>query len=466
MKLKRFLALAVIACVAFAAATFAPSFVPTKASAAETVTKLAGYDYTTEYILREFGLEKIGGNSTLTGGRTVKYRLVKDGETDVAANTAEYAESTEITAGSTVKFLRANCTYKFTVTADGTDTEYFVETVDADAITEIATVYSETALSAENQAAMNEYAATLKTSSTFKFSELKDKTPLAKIVSNKYFDVTSMKVTVHYYVPGASSWSTTTATTISGASFSTTKVGEYAFYFTFTDPLNNADDTSELVMGNNGFWTDADEDGEIDYANDEFVIPVFHFTVGESSKPEVSVTVSEKAFLDLEYKIDAFNITATDYSTKYTLYFIPEGATGAYVDKTSDAYDIENKGDVDYIAAVTGNTSVKDVTDILDVSTLKFTPTEKGYYYAKLLIYNNSGYSDEIMSYAIACLDEYKEVVPETQFFKYNVTSIVFLSISAVCFIGIIVVLLIKPKNTKDLEVKGDADKKDEKKSK
>ena len=70
------------------------------------------------------------------------------------------------------------------------------------------------------------------------------------------------------------------------------------------------------------------------------------------------------------------------------------------------------------------------------------------------------------MSYAIACLDEYKEVVPEKQFFKYNVTSIVFLSISAVCFIGIIVVLLIKPKNTKDLEVKGDADKKDEKKSK
>ena len=87
--------------------------------------------------------------------------------------------------------------------------------------------------------------------------------------------------------------------------------------------------------------------------------------------------------------------------------------------------------------------------------------------------YREYAYAEDLKSKQVAAyniktkLDEYKEVVPEKQFFKYNVTSIVFLSISALCFIGIIVVLLIRPKKTADLETKGDADKKaDTKKSK
>ena len=51
-----------------------------------------------------------------------------------------------------------------------------------------------------------------------------------------------------------------------------------------------------------------------------------------------------------------------------------------------------------------------------------------------------------VVSKPIAAQSEYKKVVLETQFWYYNWQSMVFLGIAVLCFVAIIVILCIKPK--------------------
>ena len=456
MKIKRFLSFALTICLAVA--VFAAFSGRTAKVSADYVTyyKLAGYEYELEYLLKDAGLTKAEGKESYTADRTVKYRLIKDGDTEIAADTEEYPESTEITASSTVKFKRAGATYLFTVIGadELVERSFYVKTqIDFDEAN-ISFVADTSAYSA----AVKDYVKDKKTGDSFKFSELENTASVSTITNSPYFDITKTKTIVHYYAPGSSSATTASGASISSVSFTLSKAGTYAFYFTFTDSLNNTTSVDDLVLGDGGFWTDEDEDGEIDYETDHLTVPVFSFDVVNVSNPEIVVGSSPEAFLDLEYSVKCFTITATDYSKQYKLYFIPEDKNGKY-DKDSAEFDIENNGDAAYIAAVKGNAALEDVTDILDESAMTFTPTKKGYYYVLLTVYNNSGYSETVMSRAIACTKEYTTIEPEKQFFKYNTTSIVFLSISAVSFIAIIVLLFIKPKEKKELEVKDDEKK-------
>lgn len=461
MKLKKFLSLALCACICFAVAAAIPAATE-KAAAGEERKYVAGQDYSIEYLLKDFGYEKIGDNDTYLEGRSVKYRLTEDRITgeEIPEKDArpEYSESDpdqfSVTAGYVVNFKRVGSEYTFTVTEGEEERDYTVVTVGKEAVSKIATKYISSGFAAYS-AAVADYAKDLTTTSTFNVSKIEENVSVDTIVSNKYYDVTNMKVALYYALPGSSSFSSTSASNVKGLSFSTTKDGVYSFYYIFTDSLGNKDTTDGLVMGNGGFYTDEDGDGVI-ADTDTLKIPVFTFKVGNITKPEIVVNVAEKAFLNLEYKIDCFAITASNYEKQYKLYFIPEGENAVF-DKDSEVYDIENFGDEKYIDAVLSAANVKDVTDDLDQSALTFTPTEKGYYYALLTVYSNeNGYSDRVMSYAISAIDEYKEVETEKQFFKYNVTSVIFLSIAALSFIGIIVVLFIKPKQEQQLETKND----------
>ena len=427
-----------------------------KTSAISANEKLFGYEYDADYVLKDLGVEKIGENTSYTEGRKVEYVLEKENGQTIDPETEGYAESFRSEVGSTIIFKRPNALYRIFVTDNGSDetAEYPVVSVKASDV-DAATHYDPEKI-ADYASAVKEYAKDLSTTSTFKFSELEKKVSLSTIAKKDCFDILKTKVTVNYALPGASSVSSTSGSSIENASFKTTKPGEYSFYFTFTDELNNVDKTDDLIMGDGGYYSDENDNGEWD-DGDKLVIPVFTFTIEKASKPEVSLTTSEKAYIGLEYKIDCFNVTASDYTTEYKLYFIPSSNASANYDKDAEKYDIAANGDSLYIADVLANPDVKDVTELLDTSSMKFKPEEKGYYYALLDIYSNNGYGrDEVMSYAIACLDEYTEVVTEKQFFKYNATSIIFLSISALSFIGIIVVLCIKPKQQKELETKSD----------
>ena len=451
MKIKRLLSVVTVFCIAMAAMLFAMPRSNAVVLAVGESEKLFGYEYTVEYLMKDLGLD-------VDGDATIKYSLVYDyaaGADVTAADSAVYSEAEEKTVeyDSSIKFLRADCRYKFDVTdKDNNNTVCYVKTfADFD---DVAITYANDLSSFKT--ALNNYAATLKTGDSFRFSEIE--ASLEDVISCPHFDIDKLNVVANYYSPDSDSPLRTSGTGLSSLYFTVTRNGVYSFYFTFTDSLNNSTSIDELVLGNGGYYTDANGDGEYDSAIDvELVVPVFTFSVNYISTPEVIVGASENAFLDLEYEVESLTITASNYTARYKLYFIPEDKNGEY-DKDDYATDAE------YIQAVLANSAIIDVTDeIFDDQYLTFTPTidedlgiGKGYYYVLVGVYDNNGYSDEAMTRAIACLEEYKEVVPEKQFFKYNVTSIVFLSISAASFIAILVLIFIKPKKENELEVKSE----------
>lgn len=451
MKIKRLLSVVTVLCIAFAALVTAFNKPVTRVFAIGESEKLAGYDYSVEYLMKDFGLD-------VDGEATIKYSLVYDyarGADVTEADSATYSEAEEKTVSfdSTIKFLRSDCRYKFDVTdKNSVNTVCYVRTFED--FDDIAITYANDLTSF--QTALDNYAATLKTNDTFKFSEIE--ASLEDVISCPHFDIDKLSVVANYFAPDSDSPSRASGTGLSSLSFTIQRNGLYSFYFTFTDSLNNVSSAEGLVLGNGGYYTDADSDGEYDPTIDvELVIPVFTFSIHYISKPEVVVGTSENAFLDLEYEVESLNITAANYTAKYKLYFIPEDKNGEY-DKEEYATDSE------YIQAVLANAAIVDVTDeLLNDEDLTFTPTiddelgiGKGYYYVLVEVFDNNGYSDKAMTRAIACLEEYKEVVPEKQFFKYNVTSIVFLSISVVSFIAIIVLIFVKPKKENKLEVKSE----------
>ena len=412
--------------------------------------KLAGYNYEIEYLLKDFGLEILDGENNRVGGRTIEYRLTKiDGDV-VAENDENYTEATKISIASSeadVKFLCVNAEYTFTITktADSSVQNFTVST--ASSFADAGISFNDDLTSFNN--ALETYAANLKTGDTFRFNSLG--VNASDAATSDYFDINETRVTVYYYAPGVTYVSTASGSKLSEVSFKINTVGEYGFYLIFTDSLDNSNSIDGLVLGNGGYYTDADDDGEYDAAVDtELVVPFFYFTVKTNSNPQVVVGTAEDAFLDLEYSVECFTITAQNYTAVYKLY---------YIDQANAVKKADYDGEAAYIAAV--EEKAKDVTSILDTEEVSFKPTidselgtGKGYYYVLLSVYDDNGYSDKVMSGEIACLEEYKEVIPEKQFFKYNVLSIVFLSIAAVSFIAIIVLLFIRPKKKNELEVK------------
>ncbi|MBP5176955.1 MAG: hypothetical protein ILP02_00045, partial [Clostridia bacterium] len=220
------------------------------------------------------------------------------------------------------------------------------------------------------------------------------------------------------------------------------KPGKNSFYVLFEDAFGNAMTTDTLVIGEDGWYKTVDNDGKT--ATGDVVIPVFTFEVSTVKAPEVSVKASDNAYVGLSYEIKAFNIVSDDYNTVYKLYF-----SETFFDKDSDTY----ANDGEYMAAVTA--VAKDVTDTLNTSSLTFTPDKSGYYYAQVKVVDGYNNEEVAMSRAIACKGEAKYVQPDPEFLRNNVTSIVFLSIAGVCFVAIIVLLLVKPKESKTVEVEG-----------
>ena len=451
-KFKRLSSITAALCIAFSVfaviLTASRSVVGVRAA---TSDKLAGYNYGIEYLLKDFGLEKIDGETTYFGGRTVEYRLTKLDGVAVAENDENYSEATKkeiVSSDSDVKFLCVGAEYTFTVTAaaDPSDVQSF--TVETFASFDDVAITYKNDLSAF-QTALDEYAGTLKTNDSFKFSEVG--ATISEIAAAKYFDIENMKVVVCYYAPGSMSYSTASGSKLSDVSFTLTKAGEYGFYFEFTDSLNNTTNVEELVLGSGGYYIDADGNGEFEAGVDvDMVVPVFTFTISSVSKPEVVVGTSEDAFLGLDYEISCFTITASEYTPVYELY---------YIDKAEALKKADFDNEEAYIDAV--KEKAIDVSSILSESGTSFKPTideelktGKGYYYVLLSIYDENGYTEKVMSREIECVEEYQEVVPEKQFFKYNVLSIVFLSIAAASFIAIIVLFFIRPKKENELEVK------------
>lgn len=376
-----------------------------KADTLTNVNCVFGATYTTEYLLEKAGCQKLDGQSTFAGGRVVKYKF--DADTEL------------LVAEKEVKFLnKGNYTFT-TFVNDAEEHTFTVSAVDKSLVTVDSMKYStDSALIDEYKTEIEKSIQSLNTNDSFTVPTLE------KLLSSKYFKYSDLTKSIYYAGPQDTSYAST-----SSSKFKLSGAGYYSFYVLATDPINNKMSVEDLTEKNDGWYNEADE----------LVVPIFSFVINDIAAPEISVLTSENGYIGLDYTIECFTITASNYTSKYTLYYSEE-----FFDKDDESYAT----DADYIKAVTEAEGTLDITEeYLDVDSLKFSPDKKGYYYVMLNVGDDNGLSDVAMSRAISVQSTYTKYSVESEWFKYNKTSVIFLSISVVCFIAIIVILFIKPKD-------------------
>lgn len=339
-----------------------------RAEEARPYTRISGVEYKVADLLAWFGLEKLDDQSTITGGRTVKYRLTKteDG-TAVEEGAAGYLESSETEAESTLEFKNVG-TYVVNVYKGEGDNAllevYYTVTVSKN-VTPGDADYNKT--SVKYNANMGGYAAKVEeaaenliTGDGFTVPSLED-----YIVSDD-FAYNTLQKKVYYCAPDSTSYTQGSTVTTSDASFTVDKLGTYTYYVLFADVFGNEMTTDNLVLGEGGWYKTTDNDGK--NAVGDVVIPVFTFEVKNVKAPEISVKASDNAYVGLNYEVKAFNIVSDSYNTVYKLYY----SENAY-DKDSSSYANDNEYMQDVLAHST------DITDdYLNTTALSFTPDKTG----------------------------------------------------------------------------------------
>ena len=459
MKGKRFLGILLVAIIAV---SFAMSNTAVTVSAVSA--RITSVSYDVEKLLEENHFEPLEEGGTLSEGRIVKYRLVKNAEgEEVLEDAVEYGDEAKLHTPENGKVVfNALGTYKFFVYAEA-------DVVDNDEATALANAHTFEIVSISKDEVpyideewnttdvlytgdINEYRQEVKNAAEHISLSNEFTVPtLEEIVRSYYFDYESLEKVVYYCTPTSSTFTKGDVETDGELTIKLTEPGTYGFYVLFNDVLNGQMTTTGLVMGEGG-WYEADEDGNPD---SPLRIPVFTFEFSDVSAPEVTVKASENAYIGLTYKINAFTITADSYETVYDLYY---NAT-----KKFNRNDYDN--DDEYMAAVLADADTKLISDVeeyeFDEAAMTFNPANKGYYYVKLMVKDSSsGLKEEVMSKPIACQGESQSVVKDPEFFKYNLVSIIFLGIAVLCAIALVLILIFVPKDEKKVELEETTDKK------
>jgi len=427
---------------------------PLGASAATTVKKVTGYEYEVSYLAKDAGVsaDVTEYAFTVNGVALVKPSAEEGGTTEEAQSNAFF----RTTDGKKIEFLKKG-TFDFAGKKEGaSDVTFTVDTNNLPAQSDLRyanLTKSTTPGDPETLTEYDKYIKAVEAATTVKGEDDENRPirvdddyqvpSIASLVQDNYFDVKNLTGTLYYAGPEATSYSSKSISDIDSVKFEVSKVGTYSFYVLLKNTMVSMT-TTDLVQGSDG-WYEKDADGK---PTGDLLIPVFTFTVGASSSPKITVGASEKAYYGLTYKVDCFNVVASDYNSEYTLY---------YSDKKINASDITG-----YDKTTLENLGMKEVTkengftdkNLFDSSAKSFTPEKKGYYYVVLHVVDFANEHSTVISRAIDATGELKQVQYETQFFKYNWVSVVLLSVAVLCFVAIIVLLCVKPKDTNTLKTK------------
>lgn len=300
----------------------------------------------------------------------------------------------------------------------------------------------------------------LRINSSYKAPSLED------IISSDYFDYSALTFKTHYAYNGASSYQSTTSLT-----FTLNATGSYEFYVTAydkckteftieTDALNK-----KTVDGIYGWYNDTDE----------LVCPIFKFNVNSLVAPEITVNTGNAAdgYVGTSYSVsDKFTVKGGNVSKTYKLYYISnanyesyKSANGKELNKGSFNTDAEYMDAIETLISENKVVEIKtvdgedDPVDLFDSARTSFTPAKFGRYYVRLDVYDEGG-NDSAMSYAINVQRTKTSAVYEkTPFFEANWVSFIFLGLAVLSFIGILLILFIKPKDgTTEVKVADDAE--------
>lgn len=191
-------------------------------------------------------------------------------------------------------------------------------------------------------------------------------------------------------------------------------------------------------------------------------IPTFSFTVQYNGLSIEEPEAGEDGYIDVTYTFDSFEIISlsdahTSPVTEYKLYYlIPneqyEGQTIPADDLRASLLGLteEANGVCAYGTWVEIGEDDEDneYAESWNASSLSFVPKTSGYFGVTVRAYDSGLSIGAKTEAAVANISSRTDVLPgETYWLQNNILSVVFICIGGVCLIGIIVLLLIKPKD-------------------
>ncbi len=200
-------------------------------------------------------------------------------------------------------------------------------------------------------------------------------------------------------------------------------------------------------------------------------IPTFSFTVKYGGLTIEEPEEADDGYIDITYSFDSFEIISLSDSltspvTEYKLYYLVlnseyQGQTISQADLRASLLSMEEDGTCTYgtwveIVETDDEDEESDYAESWSASSLSFVPKTAGYFGVTVRAYD-SGLSTSAKTQAVvANVSSRADTLPgETYWLQNNVLSVVFICIGGACLIGIIVLLLIKPKDKKAADTAG-----------
>ncbi len=272
-----------------------------------------------------------------------------------------------------------------------------------------------------------------------------------------------------------------TGKSANGLSINLTKAGKYVFTVYAKDAAGNNmyyyDENGEKTeFEASEIWNMYKQEDDTEYAGMKKYLPWFEFTVEES---EISIEDPDEqstAYVDSSFTPDSFEINGVSVKTVYTLYEFQndlwakdhDGAALTYKEfsEQKDTLLQENRK---YFTRIRPTSELKEGTADYEKfngygwngSSLNFTPQTANAFYIIRCEASSSETAEPVTKLmTIAAAPKVEPLKGEDTWVQDNVTSIVLLCIAGASLVGIVLLLVIKPKNKGDIDEVVEATKK------
>lgn len=258
-------------------------------------------------------------------------------------------------------------------------------------------------------------------------------------------------------------------------SFSLSKSGKYIFTVYATDAAGNKmyyiDEKGEKKeFDQNSIWNMYDQQKDSDYEGTKKYLPWFEFTV---SAPELTVEdpgEQATAYVGSSYTPNSFEINGVSYNPKYTLYLFENELYAAANGKALTYSEfMEDKETLlsehrEYFTQIKVASKLTEGTEDYEKfydynwtsSSLSFVPqVANAFYLIKLEVTSDGtdGGAQEAVAYmGIASAPQVRPLKGEDTWVQDNLTSIILLCIAGASLVGIIMLIVIKPRNKGDID--------------
>lgn len=288
-----------------------------------------------------------------------------------------------------------------------------------------------------------------------------------------------------------SSGQSATGKSYSELSINIPKTGDYIFTVYAEDKARNemyyytVDDGEPVVktFKASEIWNMRAAEEDTDYEGLENYIPWFRFTVGAAELTIEDPGEQSTAYVGTPFSFAAFDINGVSYNSEYTLYlfdsekyFNDNGVALTYEKFMEQKDKLFEEHREDWFIKIYDINSMQENTGEYeayadykwDASGRSFVPQdENAFYVVRCVASSTENQQKSVVSYmGISASVKVKSIKGEDTWVQDNMTSIILLCIAGASLIGIILLLVIKPKDKGDIDEVLATEKKADKKAK